>query len=128
MNNVYSINIENETLMNNNYRKVLFTSTHQQLVVMNLKPGENIDKEVHHEHDQFIRIEKGQGIAKFDNKQIELNDGIILMIPAGSEHEILNSSKTQDLKLYTIYSPPEHPKNKLNIQKPINKKYKLLKI
>lgn len=119
--NVFLINIEKETLNNNYFRKVLFTSDHQQLVIMTLKPLEDIPKELHKDHDQFFRIESGQGVAIIGNDQTQefnLTDGDVLMVPANTWHRIINTSATNPLKLYTIYSPPEHPKDRTDITKP----------
>ena len=85
---------------------------------MNIKPLDNIHLETHEEHDQFIRIEKGKGIAILDDKKYNLTDDFAVIIPSGTQHEIINTSETQDLKLYTIYSPPEHPENKVNLENP----------
>lgn len=118
---VYSINIEEETLKNEDYRRVLFTTDHQQIVVMNLKPGEDIPLEVHPHNAQFIRVEKGYGQAMIgENKEkiINLYDGIIVDIPAGTYHYFKNTSNSQDLKLYLIYSPPEHPPNRIDRRQP----------
>lgn len=105
----YVGNIETETLNNNNFRKVLFTGENEQLVVMNLKPGENIGKEIHPNVDQFIRIEKGEAKAILDGEEHELEDDWAIIIAAGTEHDVINTSETKDLELYTIYSPPNHP-------------------
>jgi mannose-6-phosphate isomerase-like protein (cupin superfamily) len=105
----YVTDIEKETLENTNFRKVLFTGPNSQLVVMSLKPGEDIGTEVHEEHDQFIRIEKGQAKAVLNGEVHKLEDDFAVIIPAGTEHNIINKSETEELKLYTIYSPPEHP-------------------
>ena len=103
----YVANIENETKNNKNFRKVLYTSKHSQLVVMSLLPGEDIGSEVH-ELDQFIRIESGQGQAILDGVVHEISDDFAIVIPAGAEHNIVNLSTTEEMKLYTVYSPPEH--------------------
>lgn len=125
MNNkdIFCENINKQTLQNNNYRKVIYTGKHMQLVYMNIKPQDNIHLETHEEHDQFIRIEQGTGIAILNNKKYELSDDFAIIIPAGTQHEIINTSKTQELKLYTIYSPPEHPKNTINFENPDNLKH-----
>ena len=102
-------NIEKLTETNIDYRKVLYTGNHLQFVLMSLKPLDSIHMEIHKDHDQFIRIEKGNGNAIIGNKTFLLSDGIGLIIPAGVQHFIENTSKFDDLKLYTIYSPPEHP-------------------
>lgn len=103
----FFIDIEEATIRNNNFRQVLFTATHSQLVLMSLKPGEEIGTETHH-LDQFIRVEAGEGSARLNGKDYALKDGSALVIPAGTEHNVINDRKDQPLKLYTIYSPPEH--------------------
>lgn len=100
--------IEKATIENDNFRKVLYTGKHSQLVLMNLKPGEEIGMEVHKENDQFFRFEKGQGKCVIDGNEYDLEDGTAIVIPAGSEHNIINTSQSEELKLYTIYSPPHH--------------------
>jgi mannose-6-phosphate isomerase-like protein (cupin superfamily) len=102
--------IEKQTLQNTYFRQVLFTSQHAQLVVMCLQPGEEIGDEVHPKVDQFFRIEKGEAKFIFDEKVERLaHDGDAVIVPAGTFHNIVNPSKTEVLKLYTIYSPPNHP-------------------
>ena len=101
-------NIEKATLENGNFRKVLYTSKHSQLVLMSLKPEEDIGMEVHKENDQFFRFERGQGKGVIDGNEYELSDGVAVVVPAGAQHNIINTSKTEDLKLYTIYSPAHH--------------------
>lgn len=103
----YSTNIEKDSLENNNFRKVLYTTKNTQLVVMSLQPGEEIGAEVH-DVDQFIRCEAGQGKAIVDNKEHELNDGWVIVVPAGANHNIINMSQEKPLKLYTLYAPPHH--------------------
>jgi len=104
----FNINIEEKTLQNENFREVLFTSQHNQLVVMSLLPGEEIGTEVHEIVDQFIRIEKGTATALVDGVEFQLSDGSALVIPAGSKHNVINSSPNEKVKLYTIYSPAHH--------------------
>ena len=104
---IYVENIEKDTLENDNFRKVLTTNKFSQLVVMNLKPGENIGMEVHDDVDQFIRIEKGSGKAVLDGKDYPIEDDFAVVIPAGTEHDIINESDGE-MKLYSIYSPAEH--------------------
>ena len=104
----FSINIEEATLENGNYRKVLYTSKHSQLVLMSLKPKEEIGMEVHEENDQFFRFEKGQGMCIIDGNEYEVGDGVAVVVPVGAQHNIINTSETEDLKLYTIYSPAHH--------------------
>ncbi len=103
----YVVNIEKETLENENFRKVLYTSNYSQLVVMNLKPQEEIGEEVHG-LDQFIRIEKGKGKAVLNDEEYDIEDDFAIVIPAGTKHNIINTSNKEKMKLYTIYSPPEH--------------------
>ena len=105
----YVTNIENDTLENDDYRRVLFTGRNTQLVLMTLQPGEEIGTEVHEEHDQFIRIESGSGSAILNGEKHRLADGIAVVIPAGVEHNVINTSRDEPLRLYTLYSPPEHP-------------------
>lgn len=102
-------NIERDTLENEDYRRVLFTGPHMQLVLMTLKPGEEIGLETHDEHDQFIRVEAGRGVVRLNKEEHELADGVTVVIPAGTRHNVINTSKNGALRLYTIYSPPEHP-------------------
>jgi mannose-6-phosphate isomerase-like protein (cupin superfamily) len=103
----YVIDIEKATIENRNFRKVLYTAKNSQLVVMSLMPGEDIGEEVHH-LDQFIRIEDGNGKAILDGMEHEIRDDYAIVIPAGTRHNIINTSKDADMKLYSIYSPPEH--------------------
>jgi mannose-6-phosphate isomerase-like protein (cupin superfamily) len=103
----YVTDIEKATKENNNFRKVLYTAKNSQLVLMSLGPGEDIGEEVHH-LDQFIRIEAGTGKAILDGAEHEIGDDYAIVIPAGTTHNIVNTSKTSAMKLYTVYSPPEH--------------------
>jgi mannose-6-phosphate isomerase-like protein (cupin superfamily) len=105
----YLINIEKKSLENKYFREVLFTAPHSQLVVMSIGPGEEIGLETHDDRDQFIRVEAGTGKAVLNGEENDLADGSAVVIPAGTEHNIINSSQVDALKLYTIYSPPEHP-------------------
>ncbi len=105
---MYIDNIEMATLQNSNFRKVVNTATHSQLVLMCLKPGEEIGKEVHNENDQFFRIEQGKARVIIDGEESEVEDDFAIVVPAGSEHNIINIGD-DDLKLYTIYSPAHHP-------------------
>ncbi len=104
----YVANIEEKTLGNRHFRHVLFTSSHLQLVVMALGPGEEIGLETHDDVDQFIRVEEGSGKAILDGTEHHLEDGSVVVIPAGTEHNVVNTSRSEPLKLYTIYTPPEH--------------------
>jgi mannose-6-phosphate isomerase-like protein (cupin superfamily) len=104
----FSTNIEGATLENESFRQVLHTAPHSQLVVMTLKAGEEIGTEKHDDGDQFIRVEAGTGEAIIDGKTHALSDGVAVVIPAGSVHNVVNTG-SEPLRLYTIYSPPEHP-------------------
>lgn len=103
----YVANIEKETLENENFRKVLYTAKHSQLVVMHLNPNEEIGEETH-TLDQFIRVETGTGLTIMDDVETSISDGSAIVIPAGTKHNVKNNSQTEPMKLYTIYSPPEH--------------------
>jgi mannose-6-phosphate isomerase-like protein (cupin superfamily) len=106
----YVGNIEKQTLANNYFRQVLFTGKHVQLVVMCLKPGEEIGNEVHHNVDQFFRLEEGEAKFVFNSKEEHIvHDGDAVIVPAGTYHNVINASSKKTLKLYTIYSPPNHP-------------------
>jgi mannose-6-phosphate isomerase-like protein (cupin superfamily) len=105
----YHTDIEKKTEKNKYFREVLFTAPHSQLVVMSLKPGEDIGLETHPDTDQFFRVEEGKGKAILDGQEYKLEDGSALVIPAGTEHNVINTSSKKALKLYTIYTPPEHP-------------------
>lgn len=104
----FKINIERDTLKNKNFRKVLYTSAYSQLVLMSLKPKEEIGSEVHEENDQFLRFEGGTGRVVIDDSKYTVKDGDAVVIPAGARHNVINTSATDELKLYTIYSPPHH--------------------
>ncbi|MFA4941924.1 MAG: cupin domain-containing protein [Patescibacteria group bacterium] len=104
----FSTNIEKDTLENKNFRKVLYTGNHNQLVLMSLLPKEEIGMEVHKDNDQFFRFEKGQGKCIIDGNEYDVSDGSAIVVPAGAQHNIINVSATEDLKLYTIYSPAHH--------------------
>lgn len=114
--NGYVINIEQATRENENFRMVLYTAKHSQLVVMSLKPSEEIGKEVHH-LDQCIRIESGRGIAILNGVEHEIEAGFAVIVPASIEHNIVNTSKTESLKLSTVYSPPNHRDGVIHITK-----------
>jgi mannose-6-phosphate isomerase-like protein (cupin superfamily) len=105
----YSINIEEKTLAGNNFREVLYTTQRSQLVIMTLQPGEEIGMEHHEGHDQFIRVEEGEGVAILDGERHALEDGVAVVIPAGTEHNVINTSTSAPMRLYTLYTPPEHP-------------------
>lgn len=100
--------IETDAVANRNFRKVLYTSKYSQLVLMSLRPGEEIGMETHNANDQFFRVEKGYGKCIIDANEYELRDGDAVVVPCGARHNIVNLSDSEDLKLYTIYSPPHH--------------------
>ena len=100
--------LERETMKNADFRHVLYTGKHSQLVLMTLKPGEEIGEEVHEDHDQFFRFESGEGKVIIDGVAHEIKDGSGVIVPAGARHNVVNTSKRANLRLYTIYSPPEH--------------------
>ena len=114
----YVTDIESATLDNEDYRRVLFTGPNTQLVLMTLLPRQDIGEEVHSGHDQFIRVEEGTGVAVLDGQRHELRDGSAVVIPSGTKHNIINSSTDSTLKLYTLYSPPEHPDGTVQRTKP----------
>ncbi len=104
----FNTNIEKAALENNNFRKVLYTGKHSQLVLMSLRPKEEIGMEVHADNDQFFRFEKGQGKCIIDGNEYTLTDGSVIIVPAGARHNIINVSESETLKLYTLYSPAHH--------------------
>ncbi|HEY7713895.1 MAG TPA: cupin domain-containing protein [Candidatus Binatia bacterium] len=103
----YVTDIESDTVKNTDFRRVLYTGKNTQLVLMSLRPEEEIGEETH-TLDQFIRVEAGRGVAILDGVKHEISDGAAVVIPAGTKHNVVNESATEDLKLYTLYSPPEH--------------------
>ena len=104
----FKINIDKATTENDNYRKVLYTSKYSQLVLMSLKPKEEIGEETHPDNDQFFRFENGTGKCIIDGNEYNLRNGDVIMIPAGAKHNIINTHDTAALKMYTIYAPPHH--------------------
>lgn len=104
----FNSNIEKQTLENTDFRKVLYTAKHCQLVLMSLGPKEEIGMEIHTDNDQFFRFEKGQGKVIIDNNEYSVTDGSAIIVPAGASHNVINISETDPLKLYTIYSPAHH--------------------
>lgn len=99
----------NETALNNsNFRQVLYTGQHSQLVLMSLKPGEEIGSEVHSDNDQFFQFEAGTGTVVVDDISYDVTDRNLVLVPAGAQHNIINTSESEDLKMYTIYSPAHH--------------------
>lgn len=101
-------NIEKLTIENENFRKVIYTAQHCQLILMALKPKEEIGLEVHEDGDQFFRFEKGEGKVIIDETEYAVGDGDSIIVPAGSKHNVVNASEAESLKFYTIYAPPHH--------------------
>jgi mannose-6-phosphate isomerase-like protein (cupin superfamily) len=113
----FKSNIEKDTLKNENFRKVLYTSKHLQLVLMTLKTGEEIGEEVHVGIDQFFRFESGKGKCIIDGNEYNIADGDVIIVPAGSRHNVINTDTSKELKMYTIYAPPHHQDGLINITK-----------
>jgi len=111
----YITNIEEETIKNTDYRRVLYTTKNSQLVLMNIKPGDEIGEEVH-ELDQFIRLEAGQAQVILDDIEHTLEEDFAVVIPAGTKHNVTNIGSV-DLKLYSIYTPPEHKDKTIHVTK-----------
>ena len=111
----YFVNMETQTLDNQNYRKVDYTTPNMQMVLMNIPTGQDIGKEIHPDTTQFIRVESGTGTAIIDGKSYPLQDDSAIIIPPGAEHNIISDG---GLKLYSIYSPPEHPDGTVQYEKP----------
>jgi mannose-6-phosphate isomerase-like protein (cupin superfamily) len=115
--NHYFDDIEKATEENENFRKVLWTGKYCQLVLMTLQPGEEIGVEVHDDVDQFFRFEEGEGKVVINGEEMSVKDGDAVIVPAGAEHNIINASEDESLKLYTIYSPPNHPDGTVHVDK-----------
>jgi mannose-6-phosphate isomerase-like protein (cupin superfamily) len=112
----YTGNIEELTLQNTNFRQVLYTGTHMQLVVMTLQVGEEIGQEIHESVDQFFRIEEGQAKFVVDGEEVVIGAEEVYIVPAGSEHNVINVGEGL-LKLYTIYAPANHPDGTIHATK-----------
>ena len=104
----YHTHIEQETIENTHFRKVLYTGEEMQLVLMSLLPGENIGLEVHEENDQFFRFEEGEGKVVINETQYSVSDGDAIVVPKGSSHNVINTSESESLRFYTIYAPAHH--------------------
>lgn len=115
----FNANIEQLTFENNNFRKVLYTLKGMQLVLMSLKPGEEIGAEVHPENDQFFRFESGKWKVLIDESVYEVEDGSVIIVPKGSNHNVINTSDTEELKMYTIYTPAHHKDGVIHATKAI---------
>jgi mannose-6-phosphate isomerase-like protein (cupin superfamily) len=103
-----STNIEKDVMDNSNFRKVLYTSEHLQVVLMNLKPGEEIGEEIHNANDQFFRFESGNGKCIINGNDYNVSNGDAIVVPAGAKHNVINTNNSSELKMYTIYAPPHH--------------------
>ena len=101
-------NIEELTRENSNFRRVLYSGPHSQLVLMALRPSEDIGMEVHEENDQFFRFEEGRGKVVINGNEYDVSDGDAVIVPAGAQHNVINTSDSGSLRLYTIYSPAHH--------------------
>lgn len=101
-------NIERDVMENTNFRKVLYTSVHMQVVLMTLNPGEEIGEEIHNANDQFFRFESGNGKCIINGNEYSVSDGDAIMVPAGAKHNVINTAGAGGLKMYTIYGPPNH--------------------
>jgi len=106
--NGFKSNIENDTVGNQDYRRVLYTGSHSQLVLMCLQPGEDIGLEVHDDTDQFFRFESGKGKVVIDDTEYEVGDGDAVVVPAGAKHNVINMSESELLQMYTLYAPAHH--------------------
>lgn len=104
----FHTDIEHDTLVNKNFREVLYTGKHMQLVLMTLAPEEDIGLEVHPDNDQFFRFESGEGKSIIDGNEYILSEGSAIVVPAGAKHNIINTSSSEELKMYTIYCPAHH--------------------
>lgn len=103
----YVQDIEKVTKRNQDFRHVLYTGKHLQLVMMSLKPGEEIGEETHKDRDQFFRVEEGEGQLLIDGKTHEIEDDMAIVVPAGARHNMINTGD-KPLKIYTLYGPPNH--------------------
>jgi mannose-6-phosphate isomerase-like protein (cupin superfamily) len=113
----FAAQIEQDTIKNSAFRKVVYTGEHMQLVLMSLNPNQDIGMEVHPTNDQFFRIEKGMGKCIINGNEYPLEDGVAIVVPAGAEHNIINTSDVDELKLYTIYAPAHHKADIVRITK-----------
>jgi len=113
----FSSNIEKDALKNENFRKVLYTGKHLQLVLMSLKPGEDIGEETHPNIDQFFRFESGKGKCIINGNEYKVENGDVIVVPAGSKHNVINTDATKELKMYTIYGSPNHKDGIINATK-----------
>ncbi|MBW8361227.1 MAG: cupin domain-containing protein [Kaistella sp.] len=120
----FKSNIEKDTVENTNFRKVLYTGKHPQLVLMSLKPGEEIGEETHPHNDQFFRFESGSGKCIIDETEYLVKDGDAVVIPSGAKHNIINTNGESELKIYTVYGPPNHKHDTIRATKEDAEKFK----
>jgi len=113
----FNTNIEQDTLDNTDFRRVLYTGKNSQLVLMSLQPNEEIGLETHPENDQFLRFEAGRGVVIIDDNRYEVADGDAVIVPAGARHNVVNLSESEQLKIYTIYAPPHHKEGTVHATK-----------
>jgi mannose-6-phosphate isomerase-like protein (cupin superfamily) len=113
----FKSSIEKDTLKNENFRKVLYSGKHLQVVLMSLKPGEDIGLETHPDTDQFFRFEGGNGKCLINGNEYKVENGDAIVVPAGSEHNVINTDALKELKMYTIYGPPNHKDGLINVTK-----------
>jgi len=113
----FNSDIEKLTLENDKFRKVLYTGKHMQLVLMSLKVGEDIGAEAHPNIDQFFRFEAGSGKCVIDENEYNVNAGDVIIIPAGAKHNVINTDPALELKMYTIYAPPNHLDGTIRVTK-----------
>ena len=113
----YKSNIEKDTKKNVQFRRVLYTAKHSQLVLMSLNPKEEIGTETHNDNDQFFRIDSGHGKCIIDGHEYRIKDGDAVVVPAGAKHNIINTDSRKKLKMYTIYSPPHHKDGTVHLTK-----------
>ncbi|HZK88097.1 MAG TPA: cupin domain-containing protein [Anaerovoracaceae bacterium] len=113
----FKSNIERDSLKNENFRKVIYSGKHLQVVLMSLKPGEEIGLETHPSTDQFFRFEGGKGKCSIDGNEYKVENGDAIVIPAGSKHNVINTDSVEEFKMYTIYAPPQHKDGLINATK-----------
>ena len=119
----FKSNIEKDTLDNTNFRKVVYTGKQLQLVLMSLKGGEEIGEETHRDTDQFFRFESGTGKCIIDNTEYLVKDGDVIVVPSGSKHNVINIDSKTELKMYTLYAPPNHKYDTIRATKEDAEKY-----
>ena len=114
----YAADLKHLTKENANFRQVVFTGTHSQLVLMSIEPGEEIGLETHENVDQILYVVDGEGTATLDGSEHEFEKGAVLCVPAGMQHNVINPGD-EPLRLFTIYSPPQHAPGTIEKSKPV---------